>query len=144
MAKDLEFFDSNVLIAASIPYHVHHAPSIARLSAVRKGAGVCGAHSLAEIYSNLTNRSKGYAVPSLDAARIVDQFTRLFTVVALTPKESRRAIQEAAQLGISGPMIYDCLLLACARKASATRIYTLNPRHFRAAAPDLANRIHEP
>jgi predicted nucleic acid-binding protein len=144
MAKELEFFDSNVLIAASIPAHVHHAQSIGRVIAVRKGAGLCGAHSLAEVYANLTNRPKGYGVPPTDASRIVDQFTRLFAVVALTPKESRRTIQDAAQLGIIGPLIYDALLLACARKANATRIYTLNPRHFRAAAPDLASRIVEP
>ena len=28
-------------------------------------------------------------------------------------------------------MIYDALIVACARKAKASRIYTLNPRHFR-------------
>jgi predicted nucleic acid-binding protein len=41
-------------------------------------------------------------------------------------------------------MIYDALLLACARKANADRIYTWNLRHFRALAPDLAERIVAP
>jgi predicted nucleic acid-binding protein len=144
MAKELEFFDGNVLIAASIPDHIHHAQSIARISAIRKGAAICGAHSLAEVYSNLTKRPKGYGVPPSDAVRIVEQFSRLLTVVAPTSKESRRAIQESARLGIAGAMIYDALLLACARKAKASKIYTLNPKHFRMIAPDLASRIVEP
>lgn len=35
-------------------------------------------------------------------------------------------------------------LLACARKAKAARIYTLNHRHFIALAPDLAQAIVSP
>jgi predicted nucleic acid-binding protein len=41
-------------------------------------------------------------------------------------------------------MIYDALLLACARKAAAERIYTWNERHFKLVAPDLAERIVAP
>jgi predicted nucleic acid-binding protein len=46
--------------------------------------------------------------------------------------------------GISGAGIHDSLTLACARKARAERIYTWNLRHFRAVAPDLAERIVAP
>ncbi len=41
-------------------------------------------------------------------------------------------------------MIYDALILACARKVNATRIYTLDIKHSRRIAPDLAARIVEP
>jgi predicted nucleic acid-binding protein len=45
---------------------------------------------------------------------------------------------------LTGGIIYDCLLLACARKAQAERICTWNVRHFRSIAPDLAERIVTP
>jgi hypothetical protein len=41
-------------------------------------------------------------------------------------------------------MIYDALLIVCARKWSAGRIVTWNLRHFRALASDIADRIIEP
>ncbi len=46
--------------------------------------------------------------------------------------------------GFVGPLIYDALLLACARKINARSIYTSNVKHFRRIAPDLASRIVEP
>jgi predicted nucleic acid-binding protein len=46
--------------------------------------------------------------------------------------------------GMSGAVIYDALILACARKVRAERIYTWNLRHFRAVAPDLAAKIVTP
>ena len=54
------------------------------------------------------------------------------------------AIEQAAGLSLTGPIIYDALILACARKIKAAVIYTQNVRHFRQAAPDLAHIIREP
>ena len=83
-------------------------------------------------------------MPPSDAATLVAHTSKRLTVVSLTPTEYLAAIQGLATLGHSGAMIYDALLLACARKAKANRIYTLNQKHFRLVAPDLASRIHEP
>ena len=143
MAKALEFFDSNVLVAASLPEHVHHEASIARLSPLSRGGGACAAHSLAETYNTLT-RVKGYQVPTADAARIIQYASRTYTIVTLTADETLEAIEDAALRGFEGPIIYDALLLACARKVKAKSIYTSNIRHFRRIAPDLASRIFEP
>ncbi len=44
----------------------------------------------------------------------------------------------------TGAIIYDALILACARKARAEVIYTWNVKHFRLVAPDLSDRIVEP
>lgn len=41
-------------------------------------------------------------------------------------------------------MIYDALILACARKVKADRIYTHNLKHFRQLAPDLTASIMAP
>jgi predicted nucleic acid-binding protein len=47
-------------------------------------------------------------------------------------------------MGLAGGIVFDALLLACARKVDAERIYTWNVRHFRMVAPDLAERIVTP
>jgi len=39
--------------------------------------------------------------------------------------------------------VHDGLILRCARKVDARKIYTLNEKHFKLAAPDLAERILE-
>ncbi len=45
------------------------------------------------------------------------------------------AIERFVAEGHTGAMIYDALILACARKAKANRIYTLDSKHFRRIAP---------
>jgi hypothetical protein len=55
-----------------------------------------------------------------------------------------RLLEKAGPAGARGGGIYDLLLLACARKAGAERVFTLNDRHFAALAPDLASKIVRP
>jgi predicted nucleic acid-binding protein len=144
MDQVLGFFDSNVLIAASLPEHVHHAAASARMARLSKGGGACAAHTLAEAYNTLTRHSSGYGMPPLDASIIIRHAARTYRLIVLTAAETAKIIEEAAQDGHAGPMIFDSLLIACARKAHARFIYTSNVRHFRRIAPDLAARIVEP
>ena len=67
-----------------------------------------------------------------------------FSLVTLTAEESFIAIEKAADQGFAGAIIYDVLLMACARKINSTAIYTWNTKHFRRVAPDLAAIIREP
>jgi predicted nucleic acid-binding protein len=143
MDKRLEFFDSNVLVAASLSEHVHHRAASSRLAHFLQGGGACAAHTLAETYNTLT-RSSGYRVPPADASRIIHYASKTYTIVTLSARETLNAIEHAAMRGFAGPIIYDALLLACARKIDARYIYTSNVRHFRQIAPDLASRIVEP
>jgi predicted nucleic acid-binding protein len=143
MAERLTFFDSNVLIAATLQEHAHHKASSALLAGLQRGGGAIAAHSFAETYNTLT-RVSGYRIPPDDVARILQHANKTYTVVTLTAVETFRAIQDAAARGFAGPIIYDALLLACARKIDARAIYTSNLKHFRRIAPDLASRIREP
>lgn len=54
------------------------------------------------------------------------------------------AVDALIDLRLSGPKIYDALLLQCARKVNAEAIYTWNAGEFRRLAPDLAARIRTP
>jgi predicted nucleic acid-binding protein len=55
-----------------------------------------------------------------------------------------KLLDNAGPVGARGGAICDLLLLACARKVKARKIYTLNHRHFCALAPDLADKIVSP
>ena len=139
----MTFFDTNVLIAASVPTHIHHVACNRRLSILKDQGAACAAHSLAEAYSILTRLSR-YAVPPESVAAILREAADAFTLVALTPREMLRTLQELATEGRRGPIVYDGLILSCARKINATRIYTNDVADFRSLAPDLATRIVEP
>lgn len=101
-------------------------------------------HSLAELFNVLSGRPLPLRLSPLDAANIVAHTAQRFKTISLTASEYVEAVEGLARLGHSGGMIYDAVIVACARKSKATRIYTLNQRHFRLVAPDLAARIVEP
>jgi predicted nucleic acid-binding protein len=144
MDQIVGLFDGNVLIAASLPEHVHYAAASARMARLAKGGGACAAHTLAEVYNTLTRHSSGYGIPTVDASIIVRHAAMTYRLITLTGAERARTIEDAAKDGMAGAMIFDALLIACARKAGAKFIYTSNVRHLRRIAPDLAARIVEP
>ena len=144
MERGLDFFDTTVLVASSIQNHPHYPESSACLSRLRETGGACAAHTLAESYNTLTRTSKGYGLPPLAAAAIVKEAREWFTLLSLTPDETLSTIHAIAERGLPGALVYDALILACARKIDARHIYTNNLKHFRQVAPDLASRIVEP
>ena len=85
-------------------------------------------------------------------SRILPQEIRLFLqqvqercyLISLSEPEYIQTIEALVEANQIGGVTYDALLLACARKSKADRILTWNIRHFRAIAPDLADRIVTP
>src|SRR3954467_7398788 len=45
-------------------------------------------------------------------------------------------LQQAAERGLSGGVLYDALIVCAARKAGADRLLTLNQRDFRRVLPE--------
>lgn len=107
--------------------------------------GYASVHSLAECYATLTGGRLGIRLPPSDAAGLVrtNVHDRL-SLVSLKTTEYLQLLDAAGPAGARGGALYDFLLLACARKARAAKIYTLNRRHFIALAPDLAQTIVSP
>jgi predicted nucleic acid-binding protein len=138
------FLDTSLLIAASDSNHEKHAESRPLLAAATPQNCACGAHSLAETYANLSILKGGRQQRPETALKLVEQIASRMMVVALTPDEYLVAIRDAANSRVAGGTIYDALLVACARKVEAERIYTWNARHFQLVAPDLAERIVRP
>jgi predicted nucleic acid-binding protein len=138
------FLDTSVLIAAFLESDTHHADCRALLLQVCPETAACGAHSLAEFYSVLTRLPVPLRMRAEQVWLLLEDVHERVTPVALTSSEHFRELKRIAEMGIQGGRVYDALLIACARKQGAERIYTLNLRHFRSLAPDLADRIVTP
>lgn len=138
------FFDTSVLVAAHDSSRDGHAESRALLLHATSQSSACAAHSLAEFYAVMSRLPGGRLQKPEIAALFVGQIVDRVSLVTLTAPEYAEIICAAAQLRIAGGTIFDALLLACARKVNAERIYTWNIRHFKLVAPDLAHRIITP
>ena len=139
----IEFFDTTVLVAAMVEDESRHEACARALEAADNGHA--SLHSLGECYATLTGGRLGVQIPASDAVRLIHyNLHERLSFVSLSSAEYFRLLDHAGPAGARGGAIYDLLLLACARKANADRIYTLNERHFAALAPDLATHIATP
>lgn len=138
------FFDTSVLVAASLVQNVHHQRSLAVYLAAEKGQAHCAAHSLAEVYSTLTRLPGRQRMECDQALLLLDSIRDRFTVIALEPDEYYSAIADGAAEGVTGGTVYDALIARCALKAKATTIYTWNIDHFRRCGPEVAKRVRTP
>ena len=81
-----------------------------------------------------------------EAGRIIrDNILNTCSVVTADVEQYLEALMAVQDRGLPGAKIYDALLLACAARSAAKRIYTFSLGDFRELArPDLAARIGPP
>lgn len=138
------FLDTSVLIAIAQVSHERHTPSAELWNRCKAHSASVSTHTIAEVYNTLSSMPPALRIAPRDAVVAVETFLMRLTPVTLTADEYMETLRRTANLGHSGGMIYDALHMACARKIGAEQIYTLNARHFRMVAPDLAGRIVAP
>jgi predicted nucleic acid-binding protein len=142
------FFDTSVLVAASVARHPHNAPSLSVLEELvtRRHHGYISAHTLTELYAVLTRTPFKPAIYPNEAWQIIEQMVLPhLELVTLTPRECREVIRDCAMAGWTGGKVYDAIHLRCAQKSRFDRLYTFNGKDFRALAPDdIRNRIVTP
>jgi len=142
------FFDTSVLVAASVAAHPHHARALPLLSRALQGQdqGFVGMHSLAETFSALTRVPVSPRIHPSDANRIIrSNIVAGCTLVAAEQADYLGAIEAVERLGLGGGKVYDALLLACAAKSDVERIYTFNLADFKALAPaEIVGRVCAP
>jgi predicted nucleic acid-binding protein len=142
------FFDTSVLVAASSESHPHYAQAFPALRRVATGQdrGFISNHSIAEVFASLTRLPIAPRIHPAEAARIVtDNLLPHFTAVPIVKDDYLAALKIVRDGGWSGAKIYDALLLCCAAKCDADRIYTFNLGDFRLLAPkNLRGRICAP
>lgn len=134
------FFDTSLLVAAFDDQDTHHERARPVFTRHAEGAAIA-THTIAETFSILTGRRTWR--PS-DAFQILRTNTAPMEKVTLAPADYLHTIERAEAFGIRGGAIYDALILACARRAGATTIWTLNTRHLLLFAHDLSDKIREP
>jgi predicted nucleic acid-binding protein len=91
------------------------------------------AHALVETFSILTGGKLAVRVATTEAATMLRQWiVPRMKVTNLSERDLLKAFNESSIRGVRGGAIYDFLHLIAARKARATRLYTLNVSDFRA------------
>jgi len=142
------FFDTTVLVAASVQSHPHYAQAFAALRRVAAGKDrgfICN-HSIADVYAALTRVPVEPRVHPVEAARVITNNLLLhFEAVPMAKADYLEAMNTVKDGGWAGPKTYDALLLRCAAKCGANRIYTFNLSDFRVLAPPgLRDKIYAP
>jgi predicted nucleic acid-binding protein len=141
------FLDTNVLVAACVAGHEHHARALPLVQNVHEGGneGFVSAHGLLETHSILTRLPHVPRISALQASSLIaDNFVQHFSVVALTGREYCELALRLGKDNVVGGKAYDALHLACAQKCGADRIYTFNVRDFMQLAGGLAGKITAP
>ena len=142
------YFDTNLLVAASVEDHPHHIPAFDLVKAVQQGTlqGCIVTHGLAEFYSVITRAPFTPRVHPAEAGRILDEnILPFFELVALSAGDYKAVLRSCSAAGIIGGAVYDALHLHSAEKANCDRIYTFNVKDFRALASSaLAGKVSAP
>ncbi len=120
--------DTSVLIAALDGVDPDHAACRILLLT---GKPIVYSHALTETFSTLTGGRLGLRLSAADAAMILrEQLAPHLAVIPLGEKELLQAYADSTRRGIRGGAIYDYLHLVAARKAGASKLYTLNSTDF--------------
>jgi predicted nucleic acid-binding protein len=133
------YFDTTVVVAASVESHPHHPQAFAvlRQASARQHKASISAHGLAEVYSVLTRAPFEPPVYCNEAWQIIERnVLPYFEILSLSSQEYQEVIRECAMRGWAEGRIYDALHLRCAQKRGCDRIYTFNARDFRELAPE--------
>jgi toxin FitB len=130
--RSLSAFDTSVIVAALLGWHEHHAPALRVLQqAFDRDRVVVPAPALVEAYSVMTRLPAPHRISPVDALDLLDEtFHAAAAVAALTASELWRFVRALPGAQVAGGRTYDAHILACADKAQARVLWTLNERDF--------------
>ena len=126
-------FDTSVLVAALIEDHPKHRNALPWLSKAKSKEYefIVSSHTLAELYAVLSTLPlKPRISPGLAWRLVNENIEKTAQIISLSPKDYWALIKKAADLGLSGGIIYDALILKVAEKTKVEKILTLNKGHF--------------
>jgi predicted nucleic acid-binding protein len=124
------FFDTSALVAVFYGDHPRHEVSMDAFLAYDRKQAACAAHSAAELYATLTRLPVRPRIGGDQAMLFIESLQRRLTLIALESDEYVRVLSDISTKQLTGGVVYDALIAACARKARATVLYTWNPRDF--------------
>lgn len=132
-------FDTSLLVAACVQSHPQHEESVSWLKKAHQKSiqmFICR-HSLAEVFSVLTRLPVSPKI-STDIARYLIQYNIVdhASIETLTVALYCSAMQRVSQLGLSGGIIYDALIVEAAIQAKVDHLLTLNFKDFNRLTPE--------
>lgn len=133
MALTKYYFNTSVLLPVLIKQHETHDLCRARLKiAIKDGGGIgTSTHTYAELYRHLTRNRAPYDLSPENAAfALLDNLSKLLTIIDLEESDYNSAIRRCEKLELTGAVIYDALHYEAALKAGAEVLYTDNLRDF--------------
>jgi len=141
------FFDTSMLIAGFVASHPRHAVALEWLKRVKKkehSLHVAG-HSLAECFAVLTRLPLSPKISPQTAHYLIkENIEKLGDIIVLSVSDYKKILLELTELGLSGGIIYDAILLKSAKKAKAHKILTFNARDFERLIPQDTTFILSP
>src|SRR5215467_983885 len=135
----IRFYDTSVLVAACQENNVFHEVALRVLAKASLKDSYCAAHSMAEFYSVMSSLPLRPKVAPEQVLLLVNNLGERLNLVTLTVTEYRSTISSCAEASLPGGIVYDALIMACARKVAADVVYTFNVRHFSRVAQEFAN-----
>lgn len=126
-------FDTSVLVAALVEQHPKHERALSWLAKAKahKFELVIASHSLAELYAVLTALPLKPRISTGIAWRLINEnIISVAKIVSLSPTEYSSIINKVSDIGLSGGIVYDALIIGVAQKSKVGRILTLNRKDF--------------
>ncbi|MBI1357317.1 MAG: PIN domain-containing protein [Acidobacteria bacterium] len=128
--------DTSFVIAACCAWHP--AFSICRDALLERPVEplILPVHVMAESFSVLTRLPRPRRLPPNLAWRLLEErFFSKCAAASLEKQDLANAVAACRDAGAAGGRVYDALIAASAARAGATVLWTLNPKHFLAVAP---------
>ncbi|MCO6493421.1 MAG: PIN domain-containing protein [Phaeodactylibacter sp.] len=125
--------DTSALVAACVERHPHHLPAFEWLQKAKAGEveAVVAAYSLLETFSVLTRAPFKPRIGPGEAQRLIARnISSIAGLAALTATEYSELIKKLAGKGFRGGVVYDGLILFCAKKSGARMIVTTNTSDY--------------
>jgi len=126
-------FDTSVLVAAIVEPHPMHLRALPWLQRAKTGKidFLVASHTLAELYAVLTTLPLKPRISSSTAWRLVhDNVEASAKIISLSPSDYKDTVKHMAELGLTGGIIYDALIVRAAQKSGVERLLTFNADDF--------------
>ena len=139
--------DTSVLVAALVEPHPEHLRALPWLTKSKSKSNdlVIAAHTVAEVYAVLSTLPVSPRIsPGLAWRLIHESIEPNVSIVSLTSSEYIATVKRLSDLGLSGGVVYDALIVKAAQKSGADRIVTFNMNDFKRIWPEGTGRIVAP
>jgi predicted nucleic acid-binding protein len=130
--------DSNILVALIAKDHSRH--EACWMAFESSDAFLLCDHSLFEAYKWLTFQNverNGFGLGAEAAAEAIRSISNHCVIVSLSPAQRLEALSHFAGQGVISARIYDAMIGHTGIVNGATKIITLNSRHFRSLFPNM-------